>query len=117
MPWQIEAIALRCRYETRLRRIPIALHQRHTESALMDRSLGERMGVLSALRQCEDVAISELQPTRRFPLRVVQRGIRTQEPEEQVRREGRRWRLQDQMRATGGQQQSQPAADELRHQI
>ena len=83
----------------------------------MDGSLGQRMGLLPALRQCEDVAISEQQPARRFPLRIVQRGVRTQEPEGQVRREGRRWRLQDQMRASGGEQQSQPAADELRSQI
>src|SRR6478752_6372187 len=80
----------------------------------MDRSLGQRMGVLSPLRQCQNVAIPEQQPARRFPVRIVQRGIRAQEPERQVRREGRGWRLQDQVRAARRQQQSQPAVDELR---
>src|SRR3981189_668113 len=53
-------------YETRLRRIPILLHQRLTKGQGMDRSMGQCLGVLPALRQREDFFVSEQQPLADF---------------------------------------------------
>jgi hypothetical protein len=47
----------------------------------MDGSLGQRVGLLPALRQLEDFLLPEQQPARRFLLYVLQRGIRAKEPE------------------------------------
>ena len=66
-----EAVVLRSPHETRLRKIPVVLRQRSAESARVDGGLGERAGVLPALRKCEDVAVPEQQPAGRFSLRVV----------------------------------------------
>src|SRR5450756_1380596 len=52
-----------------------------------------------------------------FLLYLLQRGIRAQEPEGQIRDAGYRRRVQDEMRAAGGEQQSEPVADELRSQV
>jgi hypothetical protein len=76
--------------------------------------VGARLGVLSALRQCADFGFSEQQPAGGFLLRVVQRGVRAEEPEGQVWHAGGRRRVQDQVRAAGREQQSEPVVDELR---
>src|ERR1700687_5110244 len=44
-------------------------------------------------------------------------AVRTQEPKGQVRHEGCRWRVQDEMRASGRKQQSKSLPDELRSQV
>src|SRR5674476_97659 len=76
--------------------------------AHMDRGMGERVGVLPALRQREDFGLPKQQSAGRFLLYVLRRGIRAQEPEGKIRREGPGRRIQDQMRASRRQQQSQP---------
>ena len=42
---------------------PIVLHQRLAKRAGVERSLGEDVGVLPALRQCEDFLLPQQQST------------------------------------------------------
>src|ERR1700731_3620760 len=63
------------------------------------------------------IVIPQQQSTRGFLLYVLQRRVRVKEPEGQIRNEGCRRRVQDEMRASGRQQQSKPVSDELRSQV
>ena len=96
---------------------PVALLQRLAKCPRLDGSVGARMGVLPALRQCEDFVVSKQQSACGFLLRVLQRGVRAQEPEGQIRRESPRRGIQHEMPTSRRQQQSKSAADELRPQV
>ena len=52
--------------ETRLRRIPIILHQRLAKRARLDGGLGQGTGLLPALRQCDDFALPKQSPLADF---------------------------------------------------
>ena len=81
--WQFRGSAT-LHYETRLRRIPNRLYQRLAKCPRMDRSLGRRMGVLPALRQCKNFVVPKQQPAGGFLLPLLQRRVRTQEPERKI---------------------------------
>src|SRR5205823_10845681 len=103
--------------ETRLPRIPIGLLQRLAKRPRMDRSMGQRLGLLPALRQRKDFLLPQQQSAGGFLLHVMQRGIRTQESKGKIRNAGCGWHFQDEVRASRSKQQSESIPDELRSQV
>src|SRR5205085_5015845 len=104
-------------YETRIRRIPIVLLQRLAVGSRLDGGMGQRMGILPTLRQRKDFFFPEQQSACGFLLHVLQRRVRAKEPEGKLRCEGSGWRVQNQVRASSREQQSEFIAHELRHQL
>ena len=83
----------------------------------VDGSLGQRVGLLPALRQCEDFTLPTNSPLADLYYPAVLCGVRTEEPEGKIRHKGTGRRVQDRVRAFRTSEQSQPVAHELRSQI